>query len=158
HGELFPILAEGFVPILKVSIQVLTWPLGYILFMAGLLPFVSREKKDQKSMYRGIIRNGVMVSILSTLLVVDQISTFGPKEAARLTYGLLVLSNMVEVVNTISGVEVIFTLIWMGSIVLKATALVFAGYWGIQTVFGFKGKIVSIPLCLFYIIIPIWLF
>ncbi|NMA69704.1 MAG: endospore germination permease [Desulfitobacterium sp.] len=158
HGELFPILADGLVPIIKVSVQVLTWPLGYILFLAGLLPFIPREKKEQKKMYKGVIRAVIIVSILSTLLVVVQISTFGPFEAARLTYGLLVLSNMVEVLNAISGVEVIFTLIWMGSIVLKSTALIFAGYWGIQTIFGIKGKIASIFLCLLYILIPIWLF
>lgn len=158
HGELFPILADGIVPVMQVSLQVLTWPLGYILFMAGLLTFIPGKKEEQKRMFQGVTWAVVMVSILSAILVMVQITTFGPFEASRLTYGLLVLSNMVEVLNAISGVEVFFTLIWMGSIVLKATALLFTGYWGIQTIFGIKGKLVSIPLCLLYIGIPIFMF
>lgn len=155
-GELFPILANGILPVIKGGIAVLTWPLGYIFFLAGLLPFLPQEKKEQKKMYKGVINTIIGVSFLSTLLVLVQILTFGPSETARLTYGLLALSNMVEILNAISGVEAIFTLIWMGSIVLKSTALLFAAYWGIQTVFGIKGKKVSIPLGLIFILTPIW--
>jgi len=157
QGELYPILADGIMPVLKASTKVAPWSMEFILFLAGLLPFLSQHAKDLKQMRKGIWRAVVFVAFLDTITVLIQILTFGPFETVRLTYGLLVLGNMIEVSRTIAGVESIFTLVWMGALTIKVVALFFAGMWGIRYVFGLKSPKWSFALGLVYIAIPMFI-
>ena len=79
------------------------------------------------------------MGILNTLVVVIQILVFGPTETIRLIYGILSLGNMVEVSKTVSGVGSLFMGVWLGALVIKASALFFMTTWGIETVFELKG-------------------
>lgn len=157
QGELYPILADGMMPVLKASMKVAPWPMEYILFLAGLLPFLSRQAKDLKQMKKGIWRSVFFAAFLITITVLIQIQTFGPFETVRLTYGLLVLDNMIEISRTIAGVESIFTLVWMGALIIKITACFFAGMWGIRSVFGLKNLKWSFVLGLVYVAIPMFI-
>lgn len=160
RGELFPMLDYGIKPVLDAMWKVAPWPMEYILFLGGLLPFLPRKAKDLKVLKRGIWKAFFLVISLSTLMVVIQIMTFGPFETARLTYALLVLGNMVEISRTVTGVEVIFTLIWTGALALKVTALLFAGLWGLRAVFGIKnrktGIKVGVIVGIMYVLIPLY--
>ena len=159
-GELFPMLDNGLKPLLRGMWNVAPWPMEYILFLGGLLPFLPHKAKDLKTMKRGLFKAFFMVIVLSTLMVIIQIMTFGPFETARLTYALLVLGNMIEVSRTITGVEVIFTLIWTGALALKVAALLFAGIWGLRAVFGIKGRKattrLSVIVGMMYVLIPLY--
>jgi spore germination protein (amino acid permease) len=152
QGELYPILADGITPVLKASTKIMPWPMEYTLFLAGLLPFISKKSKDMKLMYRGIWQAYILVIILITGMILIQLLTFGPFEVIRLTYGILVLGNMVEISRTIAGVESVFMMVWMGAHAMKVAALFFAGMWGLQSVFGLK----NIKWCLLLALGYIW--
>jgi spore germination protein (amino acid permease) len=155
QGELFPILANGIKPVLSASVKVAPFPMEYILFLAGILPFLSQQAKDIKKMKRGIWNAVLLIVGLDTILVLIQIMTFGPFETIRLNYGLLVLGKMIEVTRTVSGVESIFALIWMGALTIKLVAFFFEGMWGMKSVFGCKNVKWSFLLGLVYIFIPL---
>lgn len=150
QGELFPILAEGPIPVLKASVKVAPWSMIYILVLAGLLPFLPKKSSELKQMKKGIWRAILIVAFLNTLVALIQILTFGPFEAKRLNYGLLVLSKMIEISKTVTGVESIFELIWMGTYIIKIGALFFAGMWGVKSVFGLKSNNWCLILALIY--------
>lgn len=155
QGELFPIMAEGIKPVLYASVKVAPFPMEYILFLMGLLPFLPLKPKDVKQMRTEIWRAVFLVVFLNTIIALIQILTFGPFETIRLNYGLLVLGKMIELSRTVAGVESIFALIWMGALTIKITAFFFAGMWGIKSVFGLKNFKWSFILGLAYIYIPL---
>lgn len=139
QGELMPILGKGFKPILGGGFKVIPFALTYILFVAGILPFLPTGKRELGQLKTGVWRVVFLVGILDTLVVLIQILVFGPSETIRAVYGLLVLGKMVEVSRTIAGVESIFLGVWFGSAVIKVASLFFAATWGLETVFGLKG-------------------
>lgn len=155
QGELSPMLAKGIKPVLKASIKITPWPMEYILFLAGLLPFLPRKSSDLKQMKKGIWRAVLLVAFLDTVITLIQIKTFGPFETVRLNYGLIVLGKMIEVMDTVTGVESIFTIIWLGTFIIKMGAFFYAGMWGIKSVFGLRSKKWSFMLGLAYAIIPV---
>lgn len=156
QGEIYPILADGIRPVISASTKIISIPMEYILFLAGLLPFLSNHPKDLKQMRKGIWRTILIVSFLLFVTVLVQIMTFGPYETVRMTYGLLVLGKMIEVSRTIAGVESLFILIWLGALAIKICAFFFAGVWGIQSVFGLKNQKRSFLLAGVYLANPIF--
>ncbi|AGA67600.1 spore germination protein, amino acid permease [Desulfitobacterium dichloroeliminans LMG P-21439] len=156
RGELFPILDNGIKPLALASWKVAPWPMEYLLFLAGLLPFLPRKAKDLKVLKKNALKAFVLVIAISTIMVIVQIMTFGPFETARLTYGLLVLGNMIEISRTVAGVEAIFTLIWMGVLTLKVAAMFFVVAWGLRSVFKLKGRKVIGFVGLMYVFIPLY--
>jgi len=150
QGELFPILGEGIKPVLMASVSVAPWPMEYILVLVGLLSFLPRQSGDLKQMKKGIWRAVLLVAFLDTLVALIEIQTFGPFEARRLTYGLLVLGKMIEVSKTVTGVESIFALVWLGAFFIKVGAFFFAGMWGIKSVFKLKSLKWSLVIALIY--------
>lgn len=156
QGELYPILEEGIKPVLYGSLNITPWPMEYILFLAALLPFLPKKVEDLKQMKKGMWRSIFIVAFLDTIVILIEVLVFGPYEAVRLTYGFLALGKMIEVSRTISGVESIFTLIWMGALTIKVTAFFFAGMWAIRSVFGLRKFKWSFALGLIYIIIPMF--
>ena len=73
------------------------------------------------------------------LVVLIQILVFGPSETIRLVYGILMLGKMVEISQTVSGVESLFMGVWLGASVIKVSAFFFMVIWGLETVFNLKG-------------------
>lgn len=137
-GELFPFLENGINPLFYAILQIIPWSLELVLFMTGLLAFLPQSKKEIKQMKTEIWRIFLLIGSLDMLIALVEIWVFGPTEAARLTYGLLTLGKMIELSRTISGIESIFTIIWMGALIIKTTAFYFIAFWGVQAVFGAK--------------------
>lgn len=139
QGELMPILSEGLKPLFWGGLKVVPFAMEYILFLAGILPFLPADKKEQAQLKTGIWRAVFLVGILDMLAVLMQILVFGPTETIRMVYGLLVLGKMVEVSRTIAGVESLFLGVWLGASVIKISAFFFTAVWGLETVFNLKG-------------------
>jgi len=157
QNEIFPILEEGFMPILKAVFSMTPWPMEYVLFLLIMLPFLPNSKKDIKTMRKGLFIAFLVVGLLNTIVVLVQILTFGPKEAARVTYGLLYLANMVEISRTINGLESIFLIVWLGMSIIKVTGFFYAGLAGLRTVFGLKSRKWALAVGLFYLVFPLYL-
>ncbi|MGE4271874.1 MAG: endospore germination permease [Desulfitobacterium sp.] len=155
RGELFPILQNGILPVLSATTKISPWAMEYVLFFAGLLPFLPNSRKDIRILKNNFFKALSIVIFLSTIIVLVQIITFGPFETARLTYGLLVLGNMVEITRTVAGIEAVFTLFWTGALAIKATAFFFGGVWGLQSVFGFKGRKSALSVGIIVVLIPL---
>ncbi len=134
--EFYPVLANGFKPVLMGTYKVVPFSMEYILFLAGLLPFIpTGEKARLKS---GLWRAVILVATIQTVVTVLEILIFGPTEAARLNIGLLSLGKMIDIAKTISGIESVFLGLWLGAIILKTTAVFFIIIWGLQYLFGLK--------------------
>lgn len=140
QGELMPILENGIKPVLFGIVKVMPFSMEYILFAAAILPFLPTGKQEIKQLKSGVWRAVFLIGILNTLIALIQILVFGPTETIRLVYGLLVLGKMVEISRTVSGVESIFMMIWLGALIIKICAFFFTALFGLETVFGLKRK------------------
>ncbi len=139
QGEFLPILSEGLKPLFLGGLKTIPFIMEYILFLAGIMAFLPKDKKELGQLKKGVWRAVFLVGFLNTLVVLMQILVFGPSETIRLVYGLLTLGKMVEVSRTVSGVESLFMGVWLGALVIKISAFYFLATWGLETVFGWKG-------------------
>jgi len=140
QGEIFPILSEGLKPLYFGVLKVMPFPMEYILFLAGVLTFLPTGKQELRQLKTGVWRTVFLVGILNMLVVLIQILVFGPVETIRAAFGFLVLGKMVEISRTIAGVESLFMMVWLGSLVIKCCAFFFMTTWGLDTVFSKKGS------------------
>ena len=139
QGELLPILGEGLKPLFFGALKVIPFSMAYILFLAGILPFLPTGKQKLGQLKTGLWRAVFLVGLLNTLVVLIQILVFGPTETIRLAFGILNLGKMVEISRTVSGIESLFLGVWLGTLVIKSSAFFFMTTWGIETVFKLKG-------------------
>ncbi|TGE31404.1 endospore germination permease [Desulfosporosinus sp. Sb-LF] len=139
QGELMPILSEGLKPLFFGTLKVIPFPMAYILFLAGILTFLPTGKQELGQLRTGIWRAAFLVGILDALIVLIQILVFGPAETTRMEFGILQLGKMVEIGQTVAGVESLFVGVWLGVLVIKCCAFLFTTTWGIETVFNLKG-------------------
>ncbi|KGK89436.1 spore gernimation protein [Desulfosporosinus sp. HMP52] len=139
QGELMPILGQGIIPIILAGSKVTPFVMEYILFLAGILPFLPADKQEFTSLKKGVWLAVFLVGFMNTLVVLMQIVIFGPSETVNLVYGLLVLGKMVEVSRTIAGVESLFLGAWFGALVIKICAFFFVVLWSLESLFGLKG-------------------
>ncbi|MHB8075480.1 GerAB/ArcD/ProY family transporter [Desulfosporosinus fructosivorans] len=139
QGELMPILSEGFKPLFWGGIKVAPYPMTYILFLAGIATFLPTGKQELVQLKKGLWQTVLTVGILNTLVVLIQTLVFGPAEILRLGYSMLSLGKLVEISQTVSGVESLFLGVWLGALVIKISACFFSVSWGLETVFSLKG-------------------
>lgn len=151
QGELLPFLENGFKPVLYGVIEVIPWPMEFILFFGGLLKFLPKSHQERKQIRIRLWYIFLLIGFLDMLITLVEIWVFGPSEAARQTYGLLSLGKMIEISRAISGIESIFMVIWMGASMIKITAFYFIAWWGVQSVFKVNQWVAHI------IIIPIFI-
>jgi len=138
-GELLPILGEGLKPLYFAALRVMAYSMVYILFLAGILPFLPTGKQELDQLKTGLWRAVFWVGILNTSVVLMEILVFGPREIVRLIFAILELGKMVEISRTIAGIESLFLGVWLGALVIKVSAFLFMTTWGIETVFKFRG-------------------
>ena len=139
QGELLPILSEGLKPLFSGVLKVMPFSMSYILILAGIVAFLPTGKQELAQLKTGVWRAVFLVGILNTLVALIQILVFGPEETIRFVYGLLVLGKVVELSQTVVGVESLFLGVWLGAWIIKITGFFFATVWGLETVFSLKG-------------------
>ena len=122
QGELLPILSEGLKPLYFGALRVMAYTMEYILFLAGLLTFLPTGKQELGQLRTGVWRAVFLVGILDMIVVLIQILVFGPVEVVRLEFCILELGKIVELTRTISGIESLFLGVWLGALVIKASA------------------------------------
>lgn len=151
QGELMPLLSQGIKPIFWGGIKIAPFVMEYILFLAGVLPFLPANKGELLHLKRGLWQTVFLVGILNTMVVLIQILVFGPTETVNLVYGLLVLGKMVEVSRTVAGVESLFLGAWFGANVIKISAFFFAVLWGLNSLFNVKGFICNLVVGILFL-------
>lgn len=134
--EYLPMLENGVMPVVWGMAKIAAYPMEFILFLAGVLTFV--PQKADRRLRTGLWRAFILVAFLQMALTFTEIMVFGPEETKRLNYGLLALGKMVEISRTLSGIESLFMLTWMGAEIIKITALFLAASWGIEALTGWK--------------------
>lgn len=141
--EFFPVFGEGIKPILFAVLKLAPYACEYALFVAGVIAYLPQGGQDQTQLRTGVWRAVIIVGTVNALLTLTELLVFGPAEAKRLNYGLLSLGKLVEIEKTISGVESLFLLIWMGGMIIKVGAFYFMSMWGLQAVFGVQDHLKS---------------
>lgn len=153
-GELYPFFENGVLPLFYAFIKAISWSIELIFFLTGLLSFLPQSKLEMKLLKTHLWLILLLTGILQTMSALIAIWVFGPTEAARLTYGILALGSMIEITRAFSGVESIFSIIWLGVQLIKTVAFYFIAFWGIQSVFRIKGWIAHLLIIPFLIGIP----
>ncbi|WP_425805833.1 GerAB/ArcD/ProY family transporter [Desulfitobacterium sp. Sab5] len=153
-GELLPLLENGLKPLLYGFVEGIPWPMEYVLFLGGLLKFLPKGYQEKKQMRVRLWSIFLSVGFIDMLIALIEIWVFGPSETARQTYGLLTLGKMIEISRTISGVESIFMVIWMGASMIKITAFYFIAWWGVQSVFKVKQWVAHIMIIPIFMGVP----
>lgn len=153
-GELFPFLENGLKPVWFGTLQVVPWPFEFVLFLAGTISFLPQDKQDMKLIKSQIWIILLFVGLLDMLIALIEIWVFGPTETARISFGLLTLGKMIEISRAISGIESVFTMIWLGSFIIKVSAFQFIVFWGIMSIFKVKPWIAQIATTLIAMSVP----
>jgi spore germination protein (amino acid permease) len=136
--QFYPVLANGIKPVLMGTVKTFPFPLEYIIFLAGLIPFLPTG--EQSRLRSGLWRAVILVGLIMTLITLTEIMVFGPAEAARLNLGVLSLGKMIEIAKTIAGIESVFEGFWLGAAVLKITVGFYAVIWGLEYIFGLNKR------------------
>lgn len=153
-GEFLPIMADGIIPVVWGVLKLSPFAMEYVLVLGALLPHL--PVGEEKRLQQGIVRAVLVVGTLSAALTFTEIIVFGPEEAKRLNYGLLALGKMIEVSKTLSGIESIFMLIWMGAEITKVSAMFAVAVLGIRQVTGWGKNIwLYLGVALIYIAIAL---
>lgn len=129
--EFYPIFENGLKPVLMGTINIFPFAMEYILILGIILPHLPAGK--EKQLKTGVWRAVFVIGLLNMLLDLTEIMVFGPEETKRINYGILALGKMIEIAKTISGVESVFILLWMGASIIKVGALIMAAIIGVRT-------------------------
>lgn len=129
--EFYPLFENGLKPVFLGILKMFPYGIQYILILGAILPHLPTGK--EKQLKTGIWRSVLLIGLLDALLDLTEIMVFGPEETKRINYGILALGKMIEIAKTISGVESVFILLWMGASIIKVGTLIMAAIIGVRT-------------------------
>ncbi|MHB9143963.1 MAG: GerAB/ArcD/ProY family transporter [Symbiobacteriia bacterium] len=157
HGHLrnlLPMLEAGWLPLLKGSLQVATFPAGEVVVFAMLLPYMRPEAPRRRVVTAGI----AAIAVLSALVVARDVAVLGPLREhigypAYVTISALTLSNFLE------GLEGIIVVVWVAATFIKATVCLYAAVLGLAQGLGLRDyRPLTGPLAIAALILSFWVY
>lgn len=108
--------------------------IGQNVILIMLLKFVPNQKSGLKAALLGTTVASLLVA-LTTLFV---ITTFGPNMPAKMWYPYFEIIRVISVVDFIQNVDMIFVVIWLGSVFIRLSVIFFAASYGMGQFLGMK--------------------
>ncbi|GED71776.1 germination protein [Brevibacillus reuszeri] len=147
----FPVLENGFIPVLRGAIAPQGWFSEVILF-SFLIPFVSHEKKGMKTGF--VIVSIAAVSLLSlnlsALLILGQ-------EVGTMTYPFYTAVQMISYADFFENLDAIVIAIWVAGAFVKISMFYFALTLGTAQWVGMEDyRLLVLPLGLLLMIFSYW--
>jgi spore germination protein KB len=136
-GFLFPILEEGFKPVITPALKMsYAIPFGELFVMLILFQYVKDKKKKQKSALAGVIFGGLALLVITF----QSITIFGP---GAMTFGLnpsVELAALIDVKNFIQRLDIVLVNILSFHTFVKVSIMLFAGQLLLNHVFKVQQK------------------
>lgn len=119
--HLEPFLARGAMPVVKASLLSLDWN-GEIVAFFAIVPYLSRPRDG----YRWTLIGVTGATMLLAAMVGLTVGVLGPVLPARLTFPVYSMLQMVSLAQFIERIEVIFVVVWLSGMFVKAGILLYA--------------------------------
>ncbi|MFC4322791.1 GerAB/ArcD/ProY family transporter [Litchfieldia salsa] len=141
--NLFPIMADGFGPVLKAIFpSLMTFPFGELITFMVIIPYVSNFKYANKVSIFSVAFSGFMLAFTSIILI----TTLGPEMKTRATFPLLSAAREISLLRFIERVDLVIVFVVMFGIIVKVSIFFFAGLKGLEHVFSIPYRMFIFPI------------
>lgn len=120
--QLDPFLYHGWGALLRSVGEVVPWSVECLIVMS-LVPNLRRGAKA----YRWFALGMAGATAIVALLMIPTALAFGPDLAARFTYPVYALVQMIMIGRTIERIEMVLVIIWLFGILIKMCLCLYAG-------------------------------
>lgn len=152
--NLLPILANGWVPLLKGSLQVAAFPAGETILFTMILPYMRPAGAARKVTVSAI----ASTAVLGALVVGRDVAALGPLRD-HLTYPAYAGVSMVTIANFVEGLEVVAVALWIVGTFLKIAVCHYAAALGLAQWAGLKDyRPLTGPLAAMILGLSFWVF
>ncbi|SFA92928.1 spore germination protein KB [Cohnella sp. OV330] len=117
---LLPLWEGSFAPVLKGSLLPASW-LSEVAVLLLLAPYIKEKNSAIRTGVAGVALAGAAIS--ATVAV--SIATFGPKLVPLITYPGFFIVSVVEIGSLLERLEIVFISIWLLTMYLKLSVLMF---------------------------------
>jgi spore germination protein KB len=141
--NLFPILGDGFKPVMKaVFPQLLTFPFGELIAFTMIIPYTTKFKKSKKITLLAVLLSGVML-IYNAIL---QITTLGVEARARSNFPLLSSAREISLLEFIERVDLVVVFIVMFGIIIKVSVFFYGALKGLELISNRPYRMYVVPI------------
>ncbi|QVK18392.1 endospore germination permease [Mycoplasmatota bacterium] len=147
----FPVLENGFKPVLKASFFMMTFPFGELVVFLMIFPHLNRQKNIFKISSVSVI----IASFLLLLLTISTIMVIGPAMIGRITYPSFISAKFVPEIN----IEVLTSINLLIGGAIQFSVLLYATCMGISQILKLDDyKPFIIPVIIIAYALSFWLF
>jgi spore germination protein KB len=140
--NVFPVLEEGFKPVIKAAFLSLGVPFSDIVIFLMITPYISPSKKLGKVLFIATLTGGAILFVI----VLMSILVLGPSQTAQLNYPIYVLAQKVNIGNFIQRIEVLAGGMVFISIFIKTTICFYSLSLSLAQILNLKDfKMLSFP-------------
>ncbi|MFC3798665.1 endospore germination permease [Cohnella sp. GCM10012308] len=118
--QLLPLWEGSFAPVLKGSLLPASW-LSEVAVLLLLAPYLNKKKSAISTGIAGVALAGAAICVT----VAVSIATFGPHLVPLITYPGFFIVSVVEIGSLLERLEIVFISIWLLTMYLKLSVLVF---------------------------------
>lgn len=141
--NLLPVLAEGFVPIMKHLFPgLITFPFGELITFMVIMPYVTHFKKVGKVSMLTVFISGLVI-IYATII---EIATLGVNQLSRTVFPLLSAAREISLLEFIERVDLVIVFIVMFGIITKVGVFFYGGLKGIEYVMNQPYRYFVVPM------------
>lgn len=150
--NLFPILAEGFPPIIRGSFTFIAYSFVELTGILMILQFVNENEKLGKSLFIGVLLGGIILAILTALSIL----ILGYENTSRQQYPSYTLVKKINIADFFTRVEALFATIWIITIFFKMTLYFFITILGLSQLFKLKDyRLLVFPYSILLIVLTL---
>jgi spore germination protein KB len=130
--NLFPVLPEGFGPIIKAIFPtLLTFPFGELIVFTLIIPYVSNAKYVGRVCVVSVLAAGGLL-VYSSIV---QITTLGYTMKNRSNFPLLSAAGEISLLDFIERVDLLIVFIMMFGVIIKVGVFTYGGLKGLELIF-----------------------
>ncbi|MCA1029457.1 endospore germination permease [Bacillus timonensis] len=153
--NMLPVLENGWKPIAKGSLIVLSSPILETWILLFLMTNVNKQKSAINGYLAGVFFGGLVIFVITFLSIL----VIGPDFTARNTYPAYILGKKISIGEFLERIEVIVAIIWMLTIFFKVTLCFYVSVIAFARIFEFKDyRPYTLPLGMIMIVLSIIVF
>ncbi|MCL5676580.1 MAG: endospore germination permease, partial [Firmicutes bacterium] len=152
--NLLPILENGWVPLLKGSLQTATFPAGETILFTMILPYMKPAGEARRVTVSAI----AATAVLGTLVVGRDVAVLGSLRE-HLSYPAYDGVSMVTIANFVEGLEALLVALWIVGTFTKITVCHYAAALSLAQLTGLKDyRPLTGPLAAMILVLSFWVY
>jgi len=132
--NLFPIMAEGVLPIIRGVLPAFAFPFGETVFFLSFLPFLTSPRKSPRPFALAVI----LIALLLTTVMIRNIIVLGPSEVSRASFPSLTAIQLINVGDFLQRMDPLIIFIWTFGVFLKLTVVFYVFTLGTSQILDLK--------------------